>query len=374
MNPVSPRNDLARALLLILITSLLIAGSLWVLRPFLVALVWATTVVVATWPILLSVQRRLWGRRSLAVLVMMLIMLVLLVLPIVAGISIVAEHADAIAGWAKALPAYTLPAPPAWVGQLPLIGNAVGSEWQRLSDAGSGGVLARLQPYAMLIANQGLAAAGSAGMLVVHLLLTLAVSAILYARGEAAACGLRRFARRLAGSRGENALLLAGMAIRAVALGIVVTALTQSALGGLGVWIAGVPFAGLLTVLMLLLCIAQIGPTLPLLGAVAWLYWQNEPVWATSLLVWTGIVGTLDNVLRPILIRRGADLPLLLILVGVIGGLLAFGIVGLFVGPVILAVSYTLLKAWIDEGLVSPVVTPDSVPPPADSHSPHSQE
>ena len=109
MNPVSPHNDLARALLVILITSLLIAGSLWVLRPFLVALVWATTVVVATWPILLSVQRRLWGRRSLAVLVMMLIMLVLLVLPIVAGISIVAEHADAIAGWARALPAYTLP-------------------------------------------------------------------------------------------------------------------------------------------------------------------------------------------------------------------------------------------------------------------------
>jgi predicted PurR-regulated permease PerM len=111
--------------------------------------------------------------------------------------------------------------------------------------------------------------------------------------------------------------------------------------------VAGIPFAGLLTGVVLLFCIAQLGPLLVLLPAVGWLFWTDQTGWGVALLVWTIIVGALDNVLRPILIRKGADLPLLLIFAGVIGGLIAFGIVGLFVGPVVLAVTYTLLKDWV---------------------------
>ena len=135
------------------------------------------------------------------------------------------------------------------------------------------------------------------------------------------------------------------------------TALVQSVLGGIGLAIAGVPFAALLTVVMLLLCIAQLGPGLVLVPAVIWLFWSGDSLWGTVLLVITVVVLALDNVLRPILIRKGADLPLLLIFAGVIGGLIAFGLVGIFVGPVVLAVSYTLLEAWVREG-------PD-VPPPS---------
>jgi predicted PurR-regulated permease PerM len=120
-------------------------------------------------------------------------------------------------------------------------------------------------------------------------------------------------------------------------------------LGGIGLAIAGVPFAGLLTAVMLLLCIAQVGPSPVLVPAVIWLYWNGEAAWGTFLLVWSVVVVTMDNVLRPILIQRGANLPLLLIFAGVIGGLLAFGLVGIFVGPVVLAVAYTLLKAWIND-------------------------
>jgi len=144
-------------------------------------------------------------------------------------------------------------------------------------------------------------------------------------------------------------VVLAGQAIRAVALGVVVTALAQTVLAGIGLAVAGVPFAGLLTGVILLLCIAQVGPILVLVPAVVWLYWTDQGAWGTALLVWTVIVGLMDNVLRPILIRKGADLPLLLIFAGVIGGLVAFGIVGLFVGPVVLAVAYTLLQQWIAE-------------------------
>jgi predicted PurR-regulated permease PerM len=130
----------------------------------------------------------------------------------------------------------------------------------------------------------------------------------------------------------------------------VVTALAQTIAAGLGLWIAGIPFAGLLTGVVLLLCIAQIGPIIVLAPAVIWLFYTGHTGWGVFLLVWTAIVGVMDNVLRPILIRKGADLPLLLIFAGVIGGLFAFGIIGLFVGPVTLAVTYTLLRDWMNEG------------------------
>ena len=142
-------------------------------------------------------------------------------------------------------------------------------------------------------------------------------------------------------------MILAGQAIRAVALGVVVTAIVQTAAAGLGLVISGVPYAALLTAAIFILCIAQLGPILILLPAVGWLFWSGDATWGTVLLVWTVLVGALDNVLRPILIRRGADLPLLLIFAGVIGGLIGFGVIGLFVGPVVLAVTYRLLESWV---------------------------
>ena len=142
-------------------------------------------------------------------------------------------------------------------------------------------------------------------------------------------------------------VVLAGGAIRGVAMGVVVTALLQTVLSGVGLAIAGVPFAGVLTAIIFALCIAQLGPILVLLGATAWTYYAVGPGWGTFLLVWSLVVGLMDNFVRPVLIRRGADLPLLLIFAGVIGGLVAFGIVGIFVGPVVLAVTYTLLDDWV---------------------------
>jgi predicted PurR-regulated permease PerM len=160
---------------------------------------------------------------------------------------------------------------------------------------------------------------------------------------------VRRFGRRLAGERGDHVVLLAGQAIRGVALGVVVTAVVQSVLGGIGLAITGVPLAAMLTAVMFMLALAQIGPLPVFLGALVWLWWQSTTGWFVVLLVWTIVVGSLDNILRPILIRKGADLPLLLIFSGVIGGLFAFGLLGLFVGPVLLAVAYTLLHSWVSE-------------------------
>jgi len=145
------------------------------------------------------------------------------------------------------------------------------------------------------------------------------------------ACGA--FAHRLAGDSGDDVVLLSAQAVRAVALGIVVTALVQSGIGGVGLAITGVPYAVPLTAVMFLLAVAQIGAGPILVGAVIWLYWKDETLWATVMLGWSLITMSLDNVLRPILIKRGADLPLVLIFAGVLGGLLAFGIIGLFCRP-----------------------------------------
>jgi predicted PurR-regulated permease PerM len=141
---------------------------------------------------------------------------------------------------------------------------------------------------------------------------------------------------------------LAGKAVRGVALGIVVTALVQSFLGGIGLAVAGVPAPALLSAIMFILCVAQLGAGFVLIPAVIWLYWGGHNVWGTVLLVVTILVVSLDNFLRPMLIKKGADLPLVLIFTGVIGGLIAFGIIGIFIGPVVLAVTYRLLGAWVE--------------------------
>ena len=213
----------------------------------------------------------------------------------------------------------------------------------------------------------GSAAPPPAALAVIGLLgLTVVIAGMMYAGGESAAAVVRRFGFKLGGQRGEDAVILAGKAIRGVALGVGVTAFVQAVIGGIGLAIAGVPFAALLTAVMFMLCIVQVGPTLVLAPAVIWVFWSGSTGWGIFLLVWTIIVGTMDNFLRPLLIRRGADLPLVLIFAGVIGGLLGFGLVGIFVGPVMLAVSYTLVDAWLRdaEPLAAPEVTSstDSLP------------
>jgi predicted PurR-regulated permease PerM len=146
---------------------------------------------------------------------------------------------------------------------------------------------------------------------------------------------------------------LAAQAIRSVALGVVLTALIQAVLGGIGLAVAGVPLVVILAAVMFLLAFAQLGPLAVLLPAVIWLYWRGNSGWGTALLAWTIVVTPLDKILRPILIQKGLDLPLILIFAGLIGVLMAFGLVGIFVGPVVLTVGHTLLEAWVGEHSLS---------------------
>jgi len=342
--------DLTRILLAVVAIGGLIAASFWVLRPFLPAVVWATMIVVATWPALRAVEARLWRRRSLAVAVMTLAMLAILAVPLTMAVVAIVERADDVVTWSRALAARPLPGVPDWVAGLPLVGKRITAEWQRLASTSSDELVARVTPYLRDIARWLIVRAGGLGTLLLQFLLTVAVAAMLYAKGETVAVGVLAFARRLAGEDGVRVAILSAGAIRAVALGIVVTALVQSAIGGLGLAVTGVPHALLLTCVMVMLGVAQIGPAPVLIGGLIWLYANGQTFWGTVLLVWALVTASLDNLLRPILIRKGADLPLVLVIAGVLGGLLAFGLIGLFVGPVVLAVTYTLLVAWVRAG------------------------
>jgi predicted PurR-regulated permease PerM len=356
------RSELARITLSVLFIGGLIVGALWVLRPFLASLVWATMIVVATWPLMRRLEAAFGGRRGPAVAAMTLGLLAILIVPLGVALQAIFVNSGDIAAIVTRLPEATLPGAPDWISRIPLLGTRATETWNEVASAGVPGLLALAEPYLKIIATWLTQHAGGFALVVVQFGLIVILSAILYTGGETWAEWARRFAERLGDAQGGRMIVLAGQAIRGVALGVVVTALLQAIAGGIGLAIAGIPFATVLTAVMFALCIAQLGPLLVLLGATAWAFYALGTGWGIFLLVWSSVVGLMDNVIRPVLIRRGADLPLLLIFAGVIGGMIAFGIVGIFIGPVILAVAYTLLDDWVS----APAAKAEPPPAPAD--------
>ncbi|HWT97089.1 MAG TPA: AI-2E family transporter YdiK [Terriglobales bacterium] len=354
---------LVRNMLAVLFVGALIGGSIWILRPFLPALIWATLLVVSTWPLMLGVQERLWNRRGLAVLVMTAALVLIVIIPMALVAAAIVDNAAVMGERLHDLTLTQIPGPPAWVADIPMVGAKLADEWQSMAALSTDDLYRYAEPWAATVGKWLIAKAGTLLLFFVHLLLTVILSALLYYRGEHVASSVRHFGRRLAGDAGEEAVKLAGQAVRAVAMGVIVTALIQTLLGGIGLFLAGVPLVAFLTAVMLVLAIAQIGAVPVLALAVAWLYWHDNMIAATVLLVWTLFVGSIDNVIRPILIKRGAHLPLILIFAGVAGGLIGFGVVGLFIGPVILAVSYTLLAGWIRDGGGERPTRPDPAAP-----------
>ncbi|HSV93598.1 MAG TPA: AI-2E family transporter, partial [Desulfobacterales bacterium] len=274
-----PQRDLMRIIFAVLFVGSLIGMSFWILKPFLGAAIWAATIVVATWPIMLTLQKRLWGRRGLAVTVMTLLLLCVLIIPLWLAIDTIVSNVDLIAGWVKSLSTLTVPEPPAWLAGLPLVGEKAVQLWEAAAKLGIQEVVVKAAPYAGGTIRWFAAEVGTFGIVIVQFLLTVVLAALLFSGGEGVAVGVLRFGKRLAGERGEHAVLLAGQAIRGVALGVVVTALTQSILGGVGLAAAGIPFAAVLTAVMFMLAIAQVGPFLVLVPSVIWLFWNDRTGW-----------------------------------------------------------------------------------------------
>jgi predicted PurR-regulated permease PerM len=343
------RTNVTHPTLSVLFLVLLVTATFWVLSPFLTSLLWATIVCIATWPIVLRLEGLLGGRRYLAVTIMTVMILLVVVVPVTLALITIVEHARSITAEIQSSESIAIPSPPSWLKRLPFGGEQVAAEWARFVALDPQQRSAALAPYAQAALQWFAVKAGSIGTMLLQFLLTAIISAIVLSRGEVVRDGILRFAQRLGGRQGYDAALLAARTIRGVVLGVVVTAVVQAMIGGAGLFMAGIPAASLLTAVMLFLCLAQLGPLPVLVPADIWLFWAGKTVSGMILLVIAVVAGALDNVVRPVLIKRGADLPLVLIFAGVLGGLLAFGIIGLFTGPVVLSVAYTLLTTWTSE-------------------------
>lgn len=344
-----PASDIVRTTLAVLLIAALIGASLWILQPFLAALIWAAMIVIATWPLMLTVERKLWHSRGLAATAMTGVILLVIVLPVAFAVSAVVENVDWIVNFAKSLENLATPEAPSWLKELPYVGKTLASRWQQIAAISSEELKSHLLPHAGTLLKWVAGQVGTLGSLLLHLLMTVVIAAALYVKGDAMARTINLLAGRIAGPRGEDSIRLAGQAIRAVAMGVVVSSIVLAAFGWIGLAVAGVPYAALLAAVIFMLNLVQSGPVPVLLPSVFWLYWKGEPGRATALLVWTFLAFALDRFLGPLLIKKSAPVSLLIILPGVIGGLIAFGFIGIFIGPVVLAVASALLTAWAVE-------------------------
>jgi predicted PurR-regulated permease PerM len=279
---------------------------------------------------------------------MTIALLLVLIVPLSFGVGALLGNIDGISAKVSSK-TLAIPPPPAWLIGSPLGRGKIATTWADLASQGPDGLAAQVMPYASRFLRWFVAQIGGAGAMILQFLLTVIMCAVLYTNGEAAARGVRKFAFRLAGANGDRAARLAAGSIRGVAIGIVVTAFIQTFIAGAGLLIASTPGALLLSAAILFLCLAQLGPALIMIPAVIWEFYSGTGVSGGILLVFALVSITIDNFIRPILIRKGADLPLLLIFTGVIGGMIGMGIMGIFLGPVILAVTYNLLKEWVED-------------------------
>lgn len=353
-----PFYDLPRILFSITFITLMSITCFWIIQPFILGFSWASMVVISTWPVLIKVQKFLWGRRSLAVTVMTLLLLLLFVLPVSILINSIMDNSAALISWATQADRLIL-LPLTLLQEIPMVGKKLYNAWQSFISDGNAPLMNEIQPYIGKSTSWLLRKIANLGSLLLHCSLMIFFSVLLYLRGEQVALIVRHFAIRLGAERGDASILMAAQAIRAVALGVVLTAIVQAVLGGVGLTITGIPLPTVLTIIMFILCIAQLGPFPVLIPSMIWLYWSGDTTWGTVLLIWSCVIATLDNVLRLIFIHIGADLPILLVLCGVLGGLLAFGMIGLFIGPVVLAVSWRLIFIWMHE-TATPPKTQDS--------------
>ena len=342
---MEPENRIERTVGLVMLAILAI-GCLLVLRPFFTAVCFALILVIATWPAFDRLQALLGGRRALAAFLMITLATLVLVVPP----ALVASSMDYnVAGTVQVLrdlSQHGLPPPPAWVADVKVIGPGIHARWQALANGGPEAA-ERVQAFIAWARHELIGAGLSLGNAVVQLILAMLTAFFLYRDGVAVRRSLIAAGQRIAGDHAPRLLRVAYATIIGVVYGVLGTALAQALLLLIGLWVTGIPAALLLGLLLFVLSLIPFGPLLILGPAAVWLYLSGEVGGAVFIVVWSIAAGILtDNVLKPWLISRGSDLPLILILFGVIGGAVTFGFLGLFLGPTLLAVGYELIREW----------------------------
>lgn len=329
---------------------LVLAWCLQILSPFISIVAWAAIIAVAVFKPFLKLVAKLGGRKKLAVFLTAVIGLAIIVLPMV-SLSTSVVHGATTVGTEIVNGELKLPLPPDYIQNWPLIGEKTYEIWLQASQ--NLGELLRHYPHQLSVAGKyllNMAAGVGAGVLAFIVSILIAAAFLFHA--ETAAASMHKLACRLSPQQGENLLGMAVSTIRSVAVGVIGIAFIQALLGGIGMLLAGVPAAGLLAIIILVLAIAQLPPILVLGPVAIYVFSGDSNVVAVIFLIWSILVSSADMVLKPLLLGRGVEVPMLVILLGAIGGMLTSGIVGLFIGAIVLALGYELLRAWLNYGVL----------------------
>ncbi|MDY7534628.1 AI-2E family transporter [Pseudomonas sp. Bout1] len=333
-------------LLVQILLLVLFGASFWVMAPFWSALFWGAVLAFASWPVMRVLTRWLGGRESLAAGILTLVWMLLVALPLVwLGFNL-ADHVRDAVGLIKDIQVDGLPEAPTWLGSIPFVGERLVAMWDSIDQQGAA-LMVTLKPYLGQVGNWLLARSAQIGGGILELTLSLVFVFFFYRDGPRLAMFVHRLLERLIGERAGYYIELVAGTVQRVVNGVIGTAAAQALLALIGFWIAGVPGALVLGIVTFLLSLIPMGPPLIWIPATAWLAWKGDYTYAVFLGVWgTFIISGVDNVLKPYLISRGGNLPLVIVLLGVFGGLIAFGFIGLFIGPTLLAVAYSLLTDW----------------------------
>ena len=333
-------------LLVQILLLVLFGASFWVMAPFWSALFWGAVLAFASWPLMVLLTRALGGRESLAAGILTLGWMLLVAVPLVwLGFNLADHVRDAVA-LIKDIQVDGLPEAPTWLGSIPFLGERLVGMWNSIDEQGAA-LMVSLKPYLEQVGNWLLARSAQIGGGILELTLSIVFVFFFYRDGPRLAMFVHRLLERLIGDRAGYYIELVAGTVQRVVNGVIGTAAAQAILALIGFLIAGVPGALVLGIVTFLLSLIPMGPPLVWIPATAWLAWKGEYGMAVFLGIWgTLIISGVDNVLKPYLISRGGTLPLVIVLLGVFGGLIAFGFIGLFIGPTLLAVAYSLLTDW----------------------------
>ena len=340
-----PGDDVIQLVIRLGLLAFLLFWAFLIIRPFVPILTWSIVLAVALYPVFILLSRLLGGRPKLAATIITIINLGIVIGPATwLGLNAV----DGLKEFAGNLSAGNLavPSPPETVKTWPLIGPQLYERWDQASN-NIRAALREVAPHLKPVAAALFALAGSVGVGTLKFLLSVALAGVLFPYASQLVAGGRSFLSRIVPEQSEHFLELAGATIRAVSQGVIGVAIIQALLAGIGFKLAGIPSAGLLAFAVLLLTIVQIGGAVVMFPVIIWIWFDKEFTTALLLTLFLGIVGILDNVLKPLVMGRGLTTPTLVIFVGVIGGTLAHGLVGLFIGPIILSLAWELTVAWI---------------------------
>ena len=339
------------------LVALFVIGCLKIFSPFLVPVVWAAIIAIALYPIFQKLDAVLGGRRKVAGAVFILVTLALVLVP---AYFLSDSLLDGTVRIVKQAEAGTLEIPPPTekVKTWPLIGPKTYALWEA-AHLDLAGTMAKLQPQLGRLGQFVVRSVSGLGVGLLKCVLALIIAGILLVKSEGAGNAMNRLGRRLAGSAGEEMVRTANATIRSVVKGVILVALIQAMLAAIGLKIASVPATGLWALLVMILAVIQISPILILGPIAAWVFANNDSTGiAIFFAVWSLMVVVSDNFLKPIFLGRGVKVPMLVILIGAIGGMLRSGVVGLFIGPVVLAIGYQLMVAWMGEDRVEEAAKP----------------